>query len=512
MATAHAATPRFAAWLACAALALLACTAPRAQAGTYDVWSCSTPNGTPTSTLGWTPISTLFDDQPGDECALGGSLQAKFSALGGPVSGGLYAGWQFTAPEGITVAAARLNWAVKTRPADDENATARVAIHQGTDPGAKDALLAHCDATGDGCDEAGRKTVDVKVGAPTFGVTAGCAGPVGSSHCGMAEAARARAALRGVRLTLEDPTPPTGTVTGSAVDGLPLRGRREVRINANDKGAGVWQAEVRVGTKVVVKRRTLDLAGGRCATLPASHSFGDPQPCPKNASATLSFGTKGIPDGSQLLTVTVWDAANNPAVLRSTMVQVDNDRRIADDGTILMPALDDQPTDQLFSAAGTSGDAKLRPPTLGSEPVLRNIISAMNALADAQLPYCYGGGHGVSPAVPSAGDYCWVGKPARKVTNSGTVGLDCSSSLSWVLQQAGYDLPTITSGQFAGIGEAGEGELMTIWANADHVYVDIKLEGQTYSWGTSPENPQHGPGWHRARSSSGFVARHLPGL
>lgn len=50
--------------------------------------------------------------------------------------------------------------------------------------------------------------------------------------------------------------------------------------------------------------------------------------------------------------------------------------------------------------------------------------------------------------------------------------------------------------------------MVTIWANHGHVYVQI---GSRF-WGTSAENPRHGPGWHSARSGAGFVARHPPGL
>lgn len=496
-----------------AAACLLCAAAAPAAAGTYDVWSCKTPSGTPTSTAGWAPVSSLLYDQPGDECALGGRLSAKFTALGGPVSGGLSSGWQFTAPVGTKVAAARLQWAVATRPAaGDTQATARVAAYRGSDPHLPTARLLHCDAGGEGCEQGAAAQVELPVDAESFGFSAGCAGPVGESTCARGEGSRAKAALAAARLTLVDDTLPTGNVTGAPLSGRPLRGTAQLRVQANDIGAGVWQAEVRIGAKVVAKRRTLDANGGRCAPLPGSSAFGHPEPCPSTAAATLRFSTKGATDGSQLLTVTVWDAANNPAVLVSKMVSVDNARRIKADGTIMMPALENQAEDQLFAAAGAGAADGLRPPTLGSDPALMNIISAMNALADARIPYCYGGGHGTTPAVPSAGQYCWQGNPAQKLVGSGAVGLDCSSSLSWVLQQAGYPIQTITSGLFAGAGEAGEGEQMTIWANPEHVYAEVKVGGKSYYWGTSRENPEHGPGWHRPRSSAPFTARHLPGL
>jgi hypothetical protein len=139
---------------------------------------------------------------------------------------------------------------------------------------------------------------------------------------------------------------------------------------------------------------------------------------------------------------------------------------------------------------------------------LATIIATADAIDRAHIPYCYGGGHATTPARPTRGQYCWHDDPERKVYGDSDQGLDCSSAVSLVLQRAGYDLPTMTSGELAGWGRPGPGKAVTIWANAEHVYLQI---GVRY-WGTSQENPRHGPGWHSARSGTGFVARHPAGL
>lgn len=143
---------------------------------------------------------------------------------------------------------------------------------------------------------------------------------------------------------------------------------------------------------------------------------------------------------------------------------------------------------------------------------LTRLVQAANQLQAARLPYCYGGGHGITPAAPSSGQYCWAGSPLRKVYGSRDRGLDCSSSVSWLLQRIGYRLPTMTSGMFASWGKPGPGAAVTIWTNAEHVYLEIKLRGRSYYFGTSTENYRHGPGWHSPRSGAGFVARHPEGL
>lgn len=488
-----------------------------AQAGIYDVVSCKTASGTPTSTAGWTSSSTLLYDVPGNDCALGGRLTAKFTAAGGAVSGGLWSAWEFTAPQGTSVQSVTLDHASVARAATgDEHAIARTAVFRGALSADLPDRLETTDASPDGTTTPTTPGAEAtfKVGGPTFGIAAGCAGAAGASICRKGEGSRARIAIDSARITLADEKPPVAKVSGKILSGKPVRGQSSIHLEASDVGSGVWQAEVRLGAAIVMPRRTIDSNGGRCEQLPGTKAFGHPVPCAKSAKAELDFNAKKAQDGSQLLTVTVWDAANNPIVAISEPVSVDNEKRIQSDGTILMPAIDDSLDSQLYGGSGGKGGSGdgLRPLSEGGDPLLARIVAAMNTLADARIPYCYGGGHGTTPAVPSAGSYCWLGSPAKKYTNSGAVGLDCSSSLSWVLQQAGWDIQTMTSGSFASLGEPGEGEKMTIWANGAHVYTEVKIDGKSYFWGTASSNPEHGPGWHPSRSSAPFTARHLPGL
>ncbi|MDQ8045231.1 MAG: lytic transglycosylase domain-containing protein [Patulibacter sp.] len=143
---------------------------------------------------------------------------------------------------------------------------------------------------------------------------------------------------------------------------------------------------------------------------------------------------------------------------------------------------------------------------------LSQLVQAADALEAQRLPYCYGGGHGSTPATPSSGTYCWGGSPLHKIYGSSDKGLDCSSSVSLLLQEIGYQLPTMTSGSLASWGLPGPGAAVTIWANADHVFLEIHVNGQVRMFGTSYSNYRHGPGWHPVRSTAGFVARHPEGL
>jgi cell wall-associated NlpC family hydrolase len=140
------------------------------------------------------------------------------------------------------------------------------------------------------------------------------------------------------------------------------------------------------------------------------------------------------------------------------------------------------------------------------------LVHAMSQLGSEHLPYCWGGGHQTTPAIPSSGDYCWGGNPLHKMGHAHAAGFDCSSAVSWVLQTAGYQLPTMVSGQFAHWGKRGPGKNVTIWANNDHVFLEVKLDGTDFFWGTSPSNYRNGPNWTPPHTTVGFHARHPAGL
>lgn len=122
-------------------------------------------------------------------------------------------------------------------------------------------------------------------------------------------------------------------------------------------------------------------------------------------------------------------------------------------------------------------------------------------LDERDIPYSWGGGH-ITPASPTTG--------IRSDGNDGTdiVGLDCSSSVSAVLQSAYPGFPTITSGEFPnqGIMNPGQG-LVTVWSNNKHVFMTFGTE----DWGTNSGEPGGGPGFH-SHTRSGFTPSYPDGL
>ena len=151
---------------------------------------------------------------------------------------------------------------------------------------------------------------------------------------------------------------------------------------------------------------------------------------------------------------------------------------------------------QAGAGAGCASEA-------ASDTVAAKVEAAADELAAMAVPYVYGGGH-VTPATPDP-------------------GLDCSSSVSWVLQHAGVEVSTMTSGEYESWGESGPGRYVTIFANPEHVFMAIRFSvaAPWRYFGTSgfghPEAPNGtGPAWFTVAPAptylAGFVVRHPPGL
>ena len=143
--------------------------------------------------------------------------------------------------------------------------------------------------------------------------------------------------------------------------------------------------------------------------------------------------------------------------------------------------------------ATLGADGLARAPENAPDAVKR-MIAAGNKISDR--PYLYGGGH---PAFLTG----W--------------GLDCSSSTSYLLHAGGLlGTSALISGGFETYGDPGPGKWVTIYANADHVFMRVAgLRNDTSDYNTpgSPTAGQDGPRWRLGpRYEAGFVVRHPRGL
>jgi hypothetical protein len=154
----------------------------------------------------------------------------------------------------------------------------------------------------------------------------------------------------------------------------------------------------------------------------------------------------------------------------------------------------------LAGVALTPGErAQLLPDGLAAAPAdaplaVKEMIAAGNQIVGK--PYVYGGGHGL---------------PLSEIAPA----YDCSSSVEHLLYGARL-LPVTyggSSSELESFGAAGVGQWVTLYANADHVFMYVAgLRWDTYN-AAGPGDGSGGIGWHPLiRDNNGFVARHPVGL
>jgi cell wall-associated NlpC family hydrolase len=124
-------------------------------------------------------------------------------------------------------------------------------------------------------------------------------------------------------------------------------------------------------------------------------------------------------------------------------------------------------------------------PPPGAPAVVKRVIAAANEI-DGR-PYVWGGGHA-----------SFISK-----------GYDCSGAVSYALHGAGLLGYTMVSGQLADYGDPGPGKWITIYANAEHVFMVVA--GLRFDTRNDPEHVS-GPRWKMAAPESQilpkFTVRH----
>ena len=130
----------------------------------------------------------------------------------------------------------------------------------------------------------------------------------------------------------------------------------------------------------------------------------------------------------------------------------------------------------------------------GAPPAVRGIIAAGNQIVGK--PYVYGAAHGL---------------PLDEVATA----YDCSSSVEHLLYGGGL-LPLGFGGassELESFGAPGPGRWVTLFANADHVFMYVAgLRWDTHNAAGAGDGTT-GIGWHPlVRNADGFIARHPVGL
>ncbi|MBJ7347838.1 MAG: hypothetical protein JHC87_04610 [Thermoleophilaceae bacterium] len=146
------------------------------------------------------------------------------------------------------------------------------------------------------------------------------------------------------------------------------------------------------------------------------------------------------------------------------------------------------------------GKTSVKGETTAGNSKAAKALAESKIISDQRRPYTWGGGHG---ALSTIGNH---------------EGLDCSGSVSLALKRAGLfgGSTGIVSGQFASSwGKPGRGKEMTVWANAEHVWIEFQVKGEGYArFDTSPHGDgERGPRVRKSRrSTAGFTPRHASGV
>ncbi len=150
------------------------------------------------------------------------------------------------------------------------------------------------------------------------------------------------------------------------------------------------------------------------------------------------------------------------------------------------PASSEAPRTSATCGATLLDDGQAIPPP-GAPAAVKATIAAANRLV--HKPYVWGGGH-----------LSWWDPR----------GYDCSGAVGYALHGGDMLTTTMVSGQLAYWGVGGLGRWITVYANAEHVYMIVA--GLRFDTRDDPPGVS-GPRWHAERvDPSGFAARHPAGL
>jgi hypothetical protein len=300
-----------------------------ADAGTYDVYSCTQPDGAAAPIDGWTSFSNNADTLAEDDCAQGGLLIAEMRGwVEVPV--GAEAGWSFLPSAGLSVKQASLYWGYSNE--DNEDTGSATAFESLRAPYRSSQPFKAC-VHSKGCCCSGyisrlspEDLVNVPAQdlepwpeGPAAGITmaAGCtAGSGGAYDCNGGAGVTAFLGIEAATIALEDDSPPQATVLGgSLTSGAELEGTQTLAISGTDTGSGIYQAILEVDGKET-QSTIVDNNGGHCQNV-GQTSDGRPAflyvvPCKLEVNDQLvSFNVSQISSGPHQLTVLITDAAGN---------------------------------------------------------------------------------------------------------------------------------------------------------------------------------------------------------
>ena len=306
--------------VAIAAAATAIALTPAAHAGTMVQWVCKTNAGVPTgNTDGWVGSNSTFGGGLGRSCGDGaGRLVVDLTNVGASMAPGAGASWSYRAPEATTIQSAQLEFDAAIYGSDQAASMGLVAYREAKAYDG-DHVIDQCQVAW-GCSSR-QGFVNYVVNSPFFAFEVLCgSGTPGASCYG---GNRGYAAITRGSFVLAESSPPTLTgLSGTTVEDAVLRGAETLTFTARDMGVGISDIEIKLGGAVLLPRQRMDTNGGLCN--PVEGGYLSPVPCKSNVAASFTLDTAKAPDGPQILTATLWDAAGNSGDVVSRRVTLDN--------------------------------------------------------------------------------------------------------------------------------------------------------------------------------------------
>lgn len=293
--------------------------AAAARAGTYEVWTCRAPDGSPAAVAddagGWRVVmqgtSDVGGNQASNSCAQGGSVHGAL-AIGGRQPAPSLVMWDFLAPASTRIVRALVDLdGYSRRYQSGATSVGDVVVTDSTrtDP---DYVRRW-----QGFGAFGRESVAFSVAAgSSVGVWGTCSHLVPSgAYCDPGpDGGVARFAIHRATFKLADRDAPIpGAATGDAVTNTTWAGPTGISFGATDQGGGVYRLAIEVDGRI---ENYVNLADAPCRSWPGSErTFLSPKPCPSTVGGLKTFDTKDLPEGVHAVRVLVEDAAGNQATV-----------------------------------------------------------------------------------------------------------------------------------------------------------------------------------------------------
>lgn len=295
--------------------------AAAARAGTYEVWTCRAPDGSPAPTAaaeggGWAPrlMQTGLGggNRAEDRCGTGGPLIGSLAeTLSQPAPSWLF--WEFHSPPSTSVVAYSLDYSGYSRaglggPLSVGDVSVLTSLQADPVYDARHLASGIVDRRSMTANSGGASTVRVVLGCvpPTLSSSGSCQpdvnGPVARVDV-----------FRGVFTLLDRDTPDVTGASGDAVTNTTWAGPTGISFGATDQGGGVYRLAIEVDGRI---ENYVNLADAPCRSWPGSErTFLSPKPCPSTVGGLKTFDTKDLPEGVHAVRVLVEDAAGNQATV-----------------------------------------------------------------------------------------------------------------------------------------------------------------------------------------------------